>query len=67
MTKEEKQAITKRITELQKQQVGLKNESGQLHQAIAEVKEAFNQLQARIEELRNIINPKGGQDAPPSI
>lgn len=59
MTKEEKQAIQARITELQKQQINFKAQCGQHYQAIAEIKEEFAKLEARIEELRNIINPKG--------
>lgn len=62
MNKEDKKKIQARIIKLKQQQIGLKNESGRLHQALAEVKEAFDQLQARIEELRMLL-PEGKNDS----
>lgn len=55
MTKEEKQKIKKKIANYQQQQIGLRNQSGIHHQAIFEIREVFEQIQARIEELRTFL------------
>jgi len=66
MTKEELEKIRKRITELQQQQMNLKTQCGQHYQAIAEIKEAFAQLEARIEELRMLF-PEEKKNGAPSV
>lgn len=58
MTEREKQKINARIAQLQKQQLNLKAQVGQHYQAIAEVTIVFDQLQARVEELQDLIKPK---------